>query len=111
MATYEYNCNACEYSVDVYKPIAALNRKEHCERCNGKMVRILRSPAGGAHFDRTWNEKANDMRRDPYTQAKAQADAVYNEQNDLGKHPEKTSEEGLQIAAKAIDKGNNKVDN
>ena len=77
-----------------------------CPLCGKSSVWILRAPAGGAHFARTWNEKANDMRRDPYTQAKAQIDQVYSEQKDQGKHPAKITEEGIQAAAREIDKDN-----
>ena len=77
-----------------------------CSECSVDSVHILKAPSGGAHFSRTWNEKANDYRRDPYTQAKAQINQVYNEQRDQGKRPSKITEEGIQVAAREIDKDN-----
>ncbi len=77
-----------------------------CPSCGELSVWVLRAPAGGAHFARTWNEKANEARRTPYTQAKAQIDQVYNEQKDQSNYPAKITEEGVQVAAREIDKEN-----
>ena len=79
-----------------------------CSECSIDSIHILKAPAG-IKIEYTWNDRANDIRRDPYTQAKAQAESVYNEQKDQGNHPVKTTEEGLQVAAKQIEKDNKKV--
>ena len=54
---------------------------------------------------RTWNEKANEYQRDPYTQAKAQLENVYNENRDRGLDTAKPTEQAIQVAAAQIAKG------
>ena len=61
------------------------------------------SQAPAAKFNYTWNEQANEARRTPYTQAKAQSWNNYNEQRDVGVRLEKPTEAGIQVAAKALD--------
>ena len=54
---------------------------------------------------RTWNEKANEYQRDPYTQAKAQLENNYNRNRDMGLDTPKPTEEGVQVAARQIARG------
>jgi hypothetical protein len=73
-----------------------------CPECGASSRHVLCPPAG-VKFSRTWNEQANEWQRDPYTQAKAQAWNVYNEQRDAGIRLDKPTEEGYQRGAAAID--------
>ncbi len=71
-----------------------------CPECGSEGRHVLRAPA--AHFARTWNEQANEARRDPYTQAKTQAWNCYNEQRDQGVRMDEPTEAGIQVGAKGI---------
>lgn len=91
---------------------------EREEACGRKSKHILKpiataiieggTGAGrGMYIDRKkrqWEAEANDQRRDPYTQAKAQMDHSYNEQKDMGADVAKPTEESIQAAAKEIAK-------
>ncbi len=71
-----------------------------CPVCGSEGRHVLRAPA--AHFARTWNEQANEARRDPYTQAKTQAWNCYNEQRDQGIIMDRPTEAGIQVGAQGI---------
>ena len=45
MPIYAYKCQACARRKDIFKPIAQLDRKEHCETCQTQMERQLAAPA------------------------------------------------------------------
>ncbi|KKK88130.1 hypothetical protein LCGC14_2746260 [marine sediment metagenome] len=51
---------------------------------------------------KTWNEQANETRRDPYTQAKTAFENAYHDAKDDGLNPVKPTEEKIQAAAKKI---------
>lgn len=73
-----------------------------CPVCNEKIKHIISAPS--IKIVRGWNEKANEYQRDPYTQAKAQAWNVYNENREHGHEAIKPTEGGIQIAAREIAK-------
>jgi len=72
-------------------------------KCGLKSIHIIKAPAG-ISFSRTWNEKANEYQRNPYTQAKAQLTNIANETRDSGGQPDKITEAGIQETAKHISK-------
>lgn len=78
-------------------------KSQKCPDCGRKSKHII-SPVGGIKVKRGWNEKANEYQRDPYTQAKAQAWNVYNENTERGHETAKPTEGGIQIAAREIAK-------
>jgi len=85
-------------------------------RCGELSPRVLTPPAtvlvrGGtgarrghavARKESAWNEKASDLQRDPYTQAKAQIEGMSRKAAEYGKSPPKISEESIQAGAAAI---------
>ena len=73
----------------------------HCLTCGAPSLHIIKPPAG-IKVVRGWNEQANEMQRDPYTQAKYQATHMYHEQKDLGVRVDKPTEAGIQAAAAEI---------
>lgn len=75
--------------------------------CQRMAVHVIKPPAG-VKFARTWNEKANEYQRDPYTQAKAQTENAYNTAREHGNPAIRPTEEGIQVAAAQIDKQNKK---
>lgn len=101
MPTQVYFCET-DGEFDIQQSFAEEVRKTiKCVTCGKTSKHVLYAPAG-IKIERTWNEKANDIRRDPYTQAKAQAENNYHEQKDLGIELPKSNEEQIQAAAKAI---------
>ena len=81
-----------------------------CSKCGLPMPNVISAPAI-VDVRRTWNDKANDYRHDPYTQAKAQLRNLDREnQERQGARPMKITEEMIQVTAKGIDEGNRKPD-
>lgn len=78
-------------------------RTRTCPTCRKKSKHVLKPPAG-IKIVRGWNERANDFRRDPYTQAKAQLDNAYNESKEMGMETGKPTEKSYQSMAANIDK-------
>ena len=90
----------------------------HCLTCGAVSPHILKPPAaaivkGGTGAGRgngavrkqlAWDTQANEMQRDPYTQARYQATHMYHEQKDMGVKVDKPTEAGLQAAAAEIAK-------
>ena len=72
-----------------------------CPICREEGRHILRAPA--AKFEYTWNDQANEARRTPYTQAKAQSWNMYNEQRDMGVRLDKPTESYIETAAAILD--------
>lgn len=102
MPTQEYHCPT-DGPFDVHLTFAEdVAGTLPCPTCGHDSRHILRAPAGGAHFARTWNEKANEFRRDPYTQGKAQVTHEFHGRRDLGEYPTKPTEDMYQAAAKGI---------
>ncbi len=77
--------------------------KDNDRACCGISRHVLKAPAG-ITIKRTWNEKANEYRRNPRTQAEAQLDNSYHEQKDMGKDVAKPTEKDIQKATKKIEK-------
>ena len=76
---------------------------KHGRNCCEISRHVLKAPSG-IIIRNTWNDNANEMRRDPYTQAKYQAQHMQDEQRDMGNlDVPKITEEGLQVAAARID--------
>ncbi len=72
-------------------------------RCCEISKHVLKIPAG-IIIKNTWNDNANEMRRNPYVQAQYQAQHMQDEQRDMGNlDVPKITEEGLQVAAARID--------
>ena len=91
---------------DVYFRTYDVKSEYPCPEC-GKMSKHVISAPGVVDIKLTWNDKANDYRRDPYTQAKAQMRNLdRSEQERNGAAPMKVTEEQLQVVAKRIDAGN-----
>ena len=81
-----------------------------CPGCGKPIPHVVSAPAL-IDIQRTWNDKANHCRVNPYDQAKAQLtnlDRENQEHND--DRPMKITEEMLQVTAREIDKGNKKPD-
>ena len=81
-----------------------------CSVCGAPMRNLISAPAI-VDVRRTWNDKANDFRHDPYTQAKAQLrnlDRENQEHND--DRPMKITEPMLQETARKIDEDNRRPD-
>ena len=104
MPTQEYLCKS-DGPFDVHLTFAEdVPITYPCPHCGAGGRHVLRPPAG-LKFARTWNEQANECRRDTYTQAKAQSWNMYNEQRDLGVRVDKPTEASIQVAASALDRG------
>ena len=77
-----------------------------CPKCGKETMNVLTTPAI-VDVKLDWNDKASDMRRDPYTQAKAQLKALDREDQMMqDARPKKWREEQIQEAAKQIDQQN-----
>ena len=94
---------------------------EDClDPCGRASPHVIKPPAGiivqdgtgagrghaQARKESSWNEKASDLRRDPYTQAKAQLEGTARMAAEKGKRPEKIREESIQATAAAIHESN-----
>ena len=77
-----------------------------CPQCNKKTKKVVTSPSK-VDVKLDWNDKASDQQRDPYTQAKAQLNALDREDQMLqDARPKKWREEQIQETAKQIDQQN-----
>ena len=80
MPNQEYHCKH-HGPFDIHLTFAEdVPKTSPCPSCGVGSRHVLRAPA--AQFEYTWNDQANEARRDPYTQAKTQAWNCYNEQRD-----------------------------
>ena len=99
------------FCIRVSRPKEEIPETTTCPQCNEKCSRredkpILGAPNLGSVY-RSWDENANEMRRDPMTQAKYQAQHMRDEQRDMGNlDVPKITEEGLQVVAARIDADN-----
>ncbi len=101
MPTQEYHCHA-DGAFDIDLTFAEdVPKTSPCPDCGVEGRHVLRAPA--SKFEYTWNDQANEARRTPYTQAKAQSWNTYNEQRDMGVRLDKPTEASIQTAAAAID--------
>ncbi len=79
-----------------------------CPRC-GRQSPHMFKPVAAVKVERGWNERANEYRRDPYTQAKAQLTNASNEQQErYDAKPANITEQSIQVAADNIDRDNRK---
>ena len=90
----------------------------HCLTCGAPSLHIIKPPAAAIVRDGTgggrgngavrkqlaWDTQANEMQRDPYTQAMYQAKHMVQEQRDMGVRIDKPTEAGIQAAAAEIAK-------
>lgn len=105
MPTQEYRCDehgGFDIITSFADPVA---RSVNCPECGASSAHVLRAPAGIV-IKNTWNDDANEMRRDPYTQARYQAEHSNAEARELGIVPPKITEESLQLGAATIDAEN-----
>lgn len=109
MPIYVYECPK-HGRQDVFTRSFTILRERPCEKC-GKASKICVTAPSRHNIERTWNDKANDYRRDPYTQAKAQLTNMHREslehvERDCDREPDPVKEEAIQIGAREIDKQN-----
>lgn len=77
-----------------------------CPTCGKSTENVVTKPSQ-VNVTLDWNDKANDYRRDPYTQAKAQLNALDREdQMTQDAKPKRWKEEQIQETAKQIDQQN-----
>ncbi len=93
---------------EVFTRIFDVLQERPCPRC-GKPSAICVTAPSRHNIERTWNDKANDYRRDPYTQAKAQLENMHRESlehvgRDCDREPSPVKEEAIQIGAREIAK-------
>ena len=102
MPIYEFAC-PIHGLFDVFTRMGGTPDEATCmhEDCSERGERIFSAPAR-VNVRRTWNDKANDYRRDPYTQAKAQLTNMDREEQERGAKPMKITEEAIQVGARAI---------
>ncbi len=80
-----------------------------CPQCGERTENVVTKPSR-VDVKLDWNDKASDQQRDPYTQAKAQLNALDREDQMLqDARPKKWREEQIQEAAKQIDQQNRGV--
>jgi hypothetical protein len=95
---------------DVFTRSFDILKVRPCQKC-GKSSKICVTAPSRHNIERDWNEKANEYRRDPYTQAKAQltnfhrGELEYTER-DCDRPENPVTEEAIQIGAREIDKQN-----
>ena len=101
MPLYEFRCSI-HGVFDVFTRMGGSPDESPCPSCGERGTRVFSAPAL-VHVQRSWNEKANDYQRDPYTQARAQLTNVAREEAERsGGSPSPISEESVQVAAKAL---------
>ena len=105
MPIYSYLCSAHgEYDILVREYKVSLTSE--CPKCGEETKNVITNPSK-IDVKLDWNDKAHDMRRDPYTQAKAQLNALDREdQMTQDARPKKWREEQIQECAKQIDQQN-----
>ena len=109
MPIYSYECPE-HGQHDVFTRTFDILKVRPCEKC-GKDSKICITAPSRHNIERTWNDKANEYRRDPYTQAKAQLTNMHREslehvERDCDREPDPVQEEAIQIGAREIDKQN-----
>ena len=100
MPIYTYECPT-DGVTDVLSRTYDITDTYWCPTCGGPMDRCVTLP-GRVEVKQDWNEKANDYRRDPYTQAKAQLENINRRAAEGGEPQTPITEEAIQVGAKAI---------
>ena len=109
MPIYVYECSE-HGRQDVFTRTFDVLKTRPCPKC-GKASKICVTAPSRHDIKRTWNDKANEYRRDPYTQAKAQLSNLYRGdlehiERDCDRMENPVNEEAIQIGAREIDKQN-----
>lgn len=109
MPIYVYECPD-HGRQDVFARSFSILKTRPCQTC-GKASKICVTAPSRHNIERTWNDKANEYRRDPYTQAKAQLTNMHREslehvERDCDRESDPVQEEAIQIGAREIDKQN-----
>ena len=109
MPIYVYECED-DGRYDVFTRSFDVLKERPCEKC-GKSSKICITAPSRHNIERTWNDKANEYRQNPYTQAKAQLTNMHRShlehvERDCDRDENPVQEEAIQIAAKEIDKQN-----
>ena len=109
MPIYVYECPE-HGRQDVFTRTFDILKVRPCQTC-GKASRICVTAPSRHDIERTWNDKANEYRRNPYVQAKAQLTNMHREslehvERDCDREPDPVKEEAIQIGAREIDKQN-----
>ncbi len=109
MSIQEYEC-AVDGRLEVFLRSLDVPSSINCPDCGGSAPHVM-SPLGRFDVQRGWDEKANDYRRNPYDQAKAQLTNLDREnQEHQDARPMRITEGMVQETAKQIDKTNRKPD-
>ena len=109
MPIYVYECPE-HGRQDVFTRGFDILKTRSCQTC-GKASKICVTAPSRHNIERTWNDKANEYRHDPYIQAKAQLTNMHREslehvERDCDREPDPVKEEAIQIGAREIDKQN-----
>ncbi len=107
MPIYVYECPT-DGKQDVFSRTFNVPGERPCPVC-GRSASICVTSPSRHDIKRDWNEKANEYRRDPYTQAKAQLtnqhrSALERVGRDCDRPPDPVTEEAIQVGAKEIHK-------
>ncbi len=105
MPIYVYECGE-HGRQDVFTRTFDILKERPCQTC-GQNAKICVTAPSRHNIERTWNDKANEYRRDPYTQAKAQLTNLRREtlervERDCDRPTGPITEEAIQVGAKAI---------
>lgn len=109
MPIYVYECPE-HGRQDVFTRNFDILKVRACPKC-GRKSRICVTAPSRHNIERTWNDKANEYRRDPYVQSKAQLTNFHRSElehleRDCDREPSPVTEEAIQIGAREIDKQN-----
>ena len=109
MPIYVYDCPK-HGQQDVFSRTFDVLKERPCPVC-GAAARIAVTAPSRHNIERDWNEKANEYRRDPYTQSKAQLTNFYkgeleHTERDCDRPDNPVTEEAIQIGAREINKQN-----
>ena len=107
MPIYIYECPT-DGRQDVFSRTFNVPGERPCPVC-GRSASVCVTAPSRHDIKRDWNEKANEYRRDPYTQAKAQLTNQHRSTlerigRDCDRPPNPVTEEAIQIGAKEIHK-------
>jgi len=105
---YVYECPEHQ-RFDVFTRFFEVLKTRLC-KC-GRASKICVTAPSKHNIEYTWNDKANEYRRDPYTQAKAQLTNLHRGElehleRDCDRPESPVTEEAIQIGAREIDKQN-----
>lgn len=105
MPIYEFRCPA-DGVHDIFVRKLQASKTHKCPTCKREVPNMISAPSF-INIVRDWNEQANDYRRNPYVQAKAQLHNLDREQQEhTDASPMKITEEAIQATAENIDRSN-----